>query len=213
MITELFNKPKVIGIIGNVNEGKSNLIYYLLEELNKIGKFNLFVYGLRNEISNSIKVHSIKELEQIRNSIVILDEIGTLFDFEDRRKRKQIENTIRLINHNNNVLLLCGTPENFKKFLSAKVDYFIFKKVLFSDFINGSRSKNIVLDYKGYERGTEVLDLNIDEALVYDGLHYYTIKIKYMKPFDTKRDNEPIIKCSSNCGKSVSKKVENENKN
>ena len=37
-----------------------------------------------------------------------------------------IENTLRLINHNNNILLLCGLPKNFKKIIAGKIDEFTF---------------------------------------------------------------------------------------
>lgn len=207
-IKELFKEPKIIGIVGNVNEGKSNLIYFILNELNKIGSFNLYAYGLRNNLKQANNIYSVKELEQIKDSVIVIDEMTTLWDLEDRKKRKQIENTLRLINHNNNIVLLSGVPENFKKFISSKIDIFLFKKVLFSDFINGSRAKNIVLDYKGNERGTEVLNLNVNEVLIYDGNHYDKVGVSYMKEFDTKKGNLPIIKCPEKRSEFCAKKVE-----
>jgi hypothetical protein len=120
----------------------------------------------------------------------------TLFDLDNRSAKRQIENTLRLIAHNNNVLVLCGLPENFKKFLCGKVTKWIFKKVTIEDFIRGSGAKKIVVDYKGEERGTEILNLMKDEALFYV-THYAKIKIPYLKQFDTKANNVKLLKDSS----------------
>ena len=192
-IHKLFNKPKVIGLVGNANEAKSNLIYWILDELKKNYKFQVYVYGLRCEFPNTITVHSIEQIEQVKDSLIIVDEMFSLFDLDNRKIKAQIENTIRLIFHNNNVLFLCGLGENFKKFLSAKLTAVIFKKVTIADLINGSTVKNIVLRYKGVERGNSILNLGLGEALIFDGLDYHKIDIPYMKAYDTKAKNVPIL--------------------
>ena len=223
-IKTIFNKPKIIGVCADVNQGKSNLLYHVLEQL-KAFDYSLYSYGLRNDLKE-IKIYSIEELETITNSIIICDEFFTLFDLEDRKKRKMIENTLRLINHNNNILILCGLPENFKKFISAKLDIIFFKKCSLSDFTNGSRIKNICVNYKGCELGSAVLNLKVNESLVYDGLHYKKLDVPYYRKYDTKKKNEKIlnkkmsinkinIKCTAKrpkkrsikCAKNVLKKV------
>jgi AAA+ ATPase superfamily predicted ATPase len=188
----LLDKPKILCIVGDVNSGKSNLIYDIIKDLRKEGKFNLVTYGLRNEIPNSLTIYSVEELEQVRNSVIIIDELFSLWDLENRKIKRQIENSLRLINHNNNILILCAVPENVKKFLSGKVDAWLFKKSTISDFINGSKVKQIVVDYKGSERGTSILNLKKDEAILFDG-NYHKINIPYHKEYDTKLKNVPIF--------------------
>jgi len=61
-------------------------------------------------------------------------------------------------------MILCGVPENFKKFISGKLNFIFYKKTLMSDLINGSRVKSVLSQYKGYEMGTEVLNLENDEV-------------------------------------------------
>lgn len=202
-IIDLFNEPKIIGIIGDRHEAKSNTIYYIIDELNKIGKYNLYVYGLRNKIGNSTEINSIYELEGIHNSIIIIDEVMSFWDLDNRMARIQIERTLRMINHNNNILIISALPENVKKFISSKLNIIIYKKVTFSDFINGSSVKKNVLDYKGSERGTSILNLEKKEALIFDGKHYYKENIAYMEKFDSKKDNPEIV------NKSVKKNVNN----
>ena len=202
----MFDKPKIIAIIADVNTGKSNLIYHMLDELNKDGKFKLYAFGLRNRIKKAIVINSVSEMENIKDSILIIDEMMTLFDLDNRKAKRQIENTLRLINHNNNILVLCGLGENFMKFLSAKIDIFIYKKIKFEDLINGSKVKNILMNYKGYEKGTTLLNLEIDQALIFDGEHYYNIDVPYMKEFDSKIKNVSII-VPKNVSRNVEKKV------
>ena len=175
-LKKILDKPKIIGICGDVNTGKSNLVYHLLTELKKTSQFNLYSYGLRCDLGEQ-KIYSIAELESIKNSLIICDEYFTLFDLDDRKARRAIENTLRLINHNNNILILVGLPENFKKFISNKLDVVIYKKCNLGDFINGSRIKALCLSYKGSELGSAVLNLAINEALMWSDTHYSKINI------------------------------------
>ena len=193
-IVKLFLKPSIIAIVGDVNTGKSNLIYHILSKLNNVGKFNLYVYGLRSELKNTQEIFSVDELEQIKNSVIIIDEVMSLWDLDNRRMKRQIEQSLRLINHNNNVLIVCGVPDNFRKFLAGKIDIVFSKKVTFKDFVNGSRIKQIVLNYQGREKGNNILNIKVNEAILFDGLHYHKIKIPYFRKYDRKRENEPIIK-------------------
>ena len=190
-LSKLFDKPKIIGICSDVNEGKSMTLYYLIKFLKENFNFKMFSYGLRVNTGEQ-KIYSIEELEKISNSVVILDEFFTLLDLDDRKKRKAIENTIRLIHHNNNILILAGVPENFKKFISAKLSIMFFKRITLGDFINGSRIKNICTNYNGIEMGSSVLNMRIDECLVFDGKHYSKINIPYLKDKDTKLQNVGI---------------------
>jgi len=204
----MFSKPAIIGLCADTNTGKSMLIYHYLTELSKGHTFSTYTYGLRLDYPKATQIFSIEELEQIEDSVVFVDEMGSLFDLENRKVRKQIENTIRLINHNNNVLFLCGLAENWKKFLSAKPNVFIFKKTTLSDLINGSRVKNVIMAYKGVKRGSAVLNLPINEALVFNGTHYTKARIPYIKKYDSKRDNKNIlVKRVKKCANRVRNKV------
>jgi hypothetical protein len=206
-IKEVLNKPKIIGIVSDVNQGKSMLLYNLIELL-KDFDFKLVTYGMRAGV-NSKQIYSIEELEDLRDCVIMADEFFSLFDLDDRKKVKIIEKTLRLINHNNNILILAGTGENFKKFISNKLDGIFFKKVSLGDFINGSRVKNICMSYKGYELGASVMNFAIDKALFYnqkDG-SYTKYKVKYLKEYDTKLDNVKIVS-EKKYSKSVQENVE-----
>ena len=203
---KLFDKPKIIGLVADADEGKSNLIYHVLDSLSTQYTYKLFTYGLRCKVSHTIEIKSVTELEQIKNSIIIIDEMFSLFDLDNRKSKASIEKTFRLIFHNNNVVLLCGLGENFKKFLSAKLNAVIFKKVTISDLINGSQLKNIVTRCKSVQVGSEIVNLEKSEAIIYDGEHYYDIKIPYLEKYDSKKKNIKIL-VPKKVTKNVQKKI------
>jgi len=195
---KIIGKPCVISITADINQGKSMLLYDMIETLLKSNTYKLYYYGLRLDVKNKYvetkRIYSVAEMEAIRDSLIVIDELSSLFDLDNRKTKKHIENTLRLLNHNNNILILCGVPENFKKFLSAKVNIFIYKKVTLSDFINGSRIKHILTSYKGYELGSEILNLKINEALIFDGQHYEVFNVNYYPQYDSKKENSQIIR-------------------
>lgn len=190
-IRKLLDKPKIIGMIADVNEGKSNFLYWIITELQRDYSFRLCSFGLRKDMGEQ-KIYSIQELETITDSIVIVDEFYTLFDLEDRKNRRAIENTLRLINHNNNILILVGLPDNFKKFVASKLDVMIFKTCRIGDFVNGSRTKAVCTAYKGSELGSAMLAMPVDRAIVWDG-HYEKVSVPYLERYDTKKGNVKIL--------------------
>ena len=199
-----FEKPKIIGIIADVNEGKSNLIYHLIKNLKENYKFNLVTFGLRCEVEGAREINSLEELEETTDSVIFLDEFFTLFDLDDRQKKRQIELSLRLLNHKNNILVLVGVPENFKKFIASKLDVVFFKKVTISDFINGSAVKKLVVSYEGREKGNKVLNLKKSETIVYgkEIKSYDLFPVPYLKEFDSKINNK-IILVEKKCGENV----------
>lgn len=195
-LTEIFLSPKIIGICGDTNTAKSNLVYNLIKTLQNKYTFNLYSYGLKFDMGEQ-KIYSVEELESIRDSIIFADEFFTLFDLEDRKKRRQIENSLRLIFHNNNVFVLCGLPDNFKKFISSRLDMIFFKKSTLSNFINGSQIKNIATSYRGSELGSSILNIDIANTLFYDGSHYNLVDIPYLESCDSKKNNKKLCTTKS----------------
>lgn len=191
-LLELFKTPKIIGVVGNPNSGKSNLLYFLVSQLREKYAFNLYTYGLKFSL-NEQRIHSVEELEVVRNSIVLIDEVSTIFNIEDRAEKRQIEQSIRLIHHNNNVLVFSALPETYKKFISSKLDAIILKRATIGDAINGSRVKKVITNYRGDELGAAILNIPNDTALVYDGTHYFPVNIPLMREYDSKANNPVIL--------------------
>lgn len=191
-IINLFQKPHIMGIIGDRNQAKSMLIYHLIDTLKQEGgQFDLYTYGLEYPLGNEI--FSIREIESLENSVIILDEIPQLLELDQRAKKKEIENFLRLLSHRNNCLILSSTAESFKKFLASKLDIFIFKTTTINDAIQGSLVKEAIKNYSGPEKGTHMLSLNKDTAIVHDGFKYYKIEVPYYNQYDSKGNNKPIV--------------------
>ena len=182
-------KEDITILLGKSNSGKTTLLNDMMLTLSKVLKIkNLYTYGINN--SRYKKFYSLLELEQIKNSFIFIDEIGLLFNLDDRKNKGQIDKILRLVNHNNNKLILTGLPSDFKKFLSARGSTFIFKSLNKTDLINGSETKNVLIQYKDVSNGVLSLQIPIDKALVYNKVDgFYMIDITYSKETDTKQKN------------------------
>ena len=79
-------------LVGKVSSGKTLCMADLLASYSKHYKGSVRVFGLRDDVVNQIpraeKFYSLLELEEMKDSIIGIDEVGTLFDLEDRKKRK-----------------------------------------------------------------------------------------------------------------------------
>ena len=182
-------------LMSRSNEGKTHTLCTIIEQYKKQFNGNVTTFGFKDELINLLNVQSFSsliELEEIRDSIIIVDEAGALFDLEDRKKRRQIESTLRLVNHRNNKILLSGLPSDFKKFLCAKAKVFLYKTLMISDLINGSMAKEILMQYRGPGLGTHTLLLDKDTMLAFDG-HFWVEKVAYNEKYDTKVNNKNLF--------------------
>ena len=183
-------------ILAKQSSGKTTLLCDLIDtyRLNK-GTFDVWTYGLKPELTEKLNTnvfYNLEKLETLQNSLIIVDEVGSLFELENRKKRKQIETTLRLIAHNNNKLILCGLPFDFKKFVCELATCFMYKAVFVDSLVNGSQAKKYLNTYSGSEKGSHFLNLPTKEVLIYDGLtcDWFKDVVKYKRVWDTKRHNQ-----------------------
>jgi len=176
-ITEIFDDKSIraIGIIGNVNEAKSNLIYHCIKTL--LGKFNdkIYSYGLHMDVNGVTKINMVEELESISNSFIFIDEYASLFSLSNRRQVEKFEITMRSIFQHkfNNTVIICGTPHNFNKFLSGLLQILIFKQCRLEDFIQRSSPQQAVASFSPaglhfVEKGSAILKVPKHVALIYN---------------------------------------------
>ena len=195
-VTDLFQDKsiRVVGIIANPNAGKSNLIYHTIQTLQERYDANIYTYGLRAYVPGTQVIYSVEELEKIRNSIIFIDEFYSLFELTNRKKTEQVEKSLRLIYHKNNIMVLCGLPHNFNKFISGMLNAIIFKECTLVDFINRSYAQRVAFSYKNDAvMGQSTMAIAKDEAVVFDGDHYTMIDVPYVVAGDTKRGNPDIL--------------------
>lgn len=202
LIPKLFDKGKIIGVCADVDQGKSNLIYNLIHELKSKWMFNennLYSYALPIWMGEQ-KIKSVEELELIQNSVIILDEFFMFLDLDDRKKVKQLAAMMQRVKHANNVVIMCGLPFNFNKFISSQMEIKIYKQTTLKNLINGSPMKDVITSYTGSEKGSAILRLDKNQALVYGiknektGIpHYQMVNIPHMREYDVKRLLPPIL--------------------
>jgi hypothetical protein len=182
-------------LMSRTNEAKTSFLCSLIKEYQTKFTGNVYVFGLNPILVKTLNVipfYSLIELEKIKNGIIIIDEVKTLFCLEDRKKFGQIESVLRLVNHNNNRLLLAGLPTDFKKFICAKATCFMYKGLDIGDLINGSRAKDFLNQYTGTEKGSFNLDIPKNEVLCYDN-SFWKESFSYNSDYDTKKSNSDLF--------------------
>ncbi len=197
-ITDLFKDPSIraVGVIADPNQGKSNAIYHCINALKY--RAQIYQYGLKVWMPDVQAINSIEELEKITNSVVFIDEFPTMFRLSNRRQVEHFEESMRKIYHSNNIMVICGLPHNFNKFLSGLLNAIIFKQCTLVDFIQRSPAERIINSYSSaggsqVQKGSRVVTMPQGVALVWDGKHYYEVDVPYIEGCDTKLKNAPII--------------------
>ena len=82
-------KNNVSILVGQTNTGKTMLLSTLIKEFTDQYQAQVYCYGLRREITDRLNVKifsSVREMEQIQDGIIIVDECGALFDLENRNR-------------------------------------------------------------------------------------------------------------------------------
>lgn len=190
-------KNELIILTGRSNEAKTSFMCDLISSYKKFYSASVYTFNFSSElvkVLGTIPFFSLSEMEKISNSLIFVDEVSLLFDLDNRKKKRQIDTILRLMNHRGNKIFLCGLPSDFKKFLCAKAKTFIYKSLNISDLINGSELKNVLLQYCGLELGVYSLQLKKSEVLVFDGQEgFFKISFGYNKVFDTKKENKNLF--------------------
>ena len=183
-------------LTGQTSTGKTMLLADMAVQYLKRYTAPVYTYGLKKQITNQLDVtvfSSVRELEQIENGIILVDEVGALFDLENRKQKRMIENTLRLIDHHNNKIVFSGLPPDFKKFISAKAQCFMYTSLTISDLINGSMAKTTLLEYRYHELGAYVLSVPQGQVLCYDNDGFWMDSFTYYPEYDTKANNKDLF--------------------
>jgi preprotein translocase subunit YajC len=203
----LFAEPRIIGVCADVSQGKSNMLYAWIDQLitqYKFNSHNLYTYALPIWCGEQ-KISSVEELELIQNSVIILDEFFLFLNLDDRKRIKELANMMQRIKHANNVLIMCGLAHNFNKFISSQMEVKVYKQTTIKNLINGSPMKDVVVSYNGNEKGSTILRLSVDKAIIYglngegaDIKHYTRVTVPYMKAYDVKMNLPSILGLKKN---------------
>lgn len=219
ILDKLFKHGRTVGLVGNINQGKSLCILTEIIELkNAYPNIDIYVMGVEENLQEYLKGLGIKIIlnkydlldMSIRDSILIIDEFGELFSM--RTQTKEADKLRRFFNriaHLNNYVVIGSAAENFwNKTLCGLVKSYIVKAVDFDLLTNGTNLKRKIM---GLEKTSDYrLDIEQNEFYVLsDGLTE-KFTFEYNSELDSKKDSPDLFskKNSSNYSrKNKSKKM------
>ena len=195
-------KNDITILMSEINQGKTMTLCNIIVEYVTKYTGDVYVYGLRPKILGQMTTiypfSSVLELEKIQNGIIIIDELNSLFNLNNRKEHRMIERTLRMTSHHNNKLVMAGVPDNFRKFLSSLATCFMFKSLNLGSLINGSHGKRILEQYRLSEMGAFTLSIPKNQVLCYseeivNGSNYWIDDVLYFERFDTKKENSNLF--------------------
>ena len=204
-IEDLFKEPvtkkvRMIGLVGDPNKGKTNVINHIINVFQTSAKqTQIAVFGITRYVPGVLHIHTIEELEKLRNTVVFIDEWADLVDTGNRRQMRDFERSIRTIfqPYKNNIVILCGMARNFNGKISGMLNAVIWKETTLIDIVQRSVLANIMSQYSGGFKVTKgkVLSMDDNVALVHIiGGHFDEVEIPYVREGDAKLNNPPIIR-------------------
>lgn len=202
-IQNIFDDKSVrsLAVVGDVNQAKSNTLYAIIKALQDRYDATIWASGLRVSLDGVENLNSIKELETIYNSVVIVDEFPDWYDESNAGQRRDFEKSIRKIWQSNNILIMCGLPRNFNKRIGAMMQAIIFKQCTLTDFVQRSPMDAAIKSYSSsfggqIQKGSTMLTMPKDIALYHEvgNHHWWELDIPYIEEGDAKRFNPPILR-------------------
>jgi len=200
ILKKVFEKNRIVGVIGNPNSGKSNNIIALVESFLKVNSTaNVIIYGFNQQSTAYLKklgcktADSLTQLSLARNSLIVLDEFQKLH-LSDKRYRELSQEFFDFIFHNNNWLML-SSPNlaEFNKLVCRRVDAWLIKELYTKDLVNGSKVKTVCEDYKGFAKSLGRFNIEKNEVLLLSDVTSEILTLPYIKDVDGKLNNPNIF--------------------
>ena len=194
---------RVIGLVGDKNTGKSGVLYNICDIVKRKAPETKIV-GFRMQIAfpGMVMLTDMTELAGVRNSLVCLDELKTFVDTDNRTEFNDFMSILQTLYHphRNNVIVMSGLAHNFNGKLSGELDVIILKQTTMISIVKRSVLDNILKGFKQQGSITKdkyMLSMLKNEALIYHPRmekRWHNVTVPYLRQFDVKRDNEPVIK-------------------
>jgi hypothetical protein len=189
---ELLKSGRVFAIVGSKHTGKTSLLINLVEEVKQSFTTNVVCYFYHEEykkIGGVNHISSLNELEQIKNSFIFVDEFYELFDLDNRHNTQIVKCVLAQIEHNNNILVLCGLPDYFKKYIASQVNKWFLMSINYDEVVNGSSLASYINQLSGDFKGGTLL--NVPQGFtLFNGV---MIEYKYYKKYDKKINRENLF--------------------
>ena len=201
MLSELFVRNRVIGVLGNPNTAKSSLVLSSILQLKAdFPKISVYVFGVEASLKPYLESKGVKYLYsnedildlKLKDSVIYVDEVSDFFSTASRDK--QTDRFKRFVNriYHNNCFFVLSTAEvgYFNKFACSLINCFLVKEIELDSLVNNTWVKRLV---KGLPRSSE-----------------YRVELA-KKDFYVLDFNSLTKKCSFKYNASLDSKVENIN--
>ncbi len=186
---------RVIGLVGDKNQGKSEVLYNVCEILRRNAPATPLVgFRMSLQFPGMLMLNDMTELSLVRNSVICLDELKTFVDTDNRTEFNDFMSILQTLYHpyRNNTIILSGLAHNFNGKLSGELDAIIFKQTTMISVIKRSVIDNILKGFKAEGQATKdkyMLSMPIDAAMVYNprmSNRWHCVHIPYLEEYDVK---------------------------
>lgn len=201
LLKEVFGNKRVVGLVGEKDEGKTNNLMALIKNFREFNKeTEIYVFGLNKEALKWVKqykkvyeVSSIKQLSNKKNCLIIIDELQRL-RLNNRRYKELLDNFIDFIYHNNNWLILTSpNVREFNTIIGSKIEGWCLKSLKLTNVVNGSQLKNAVMGYNGRFKVIDDICIEKNNLLIINDDYEKILDLKYIKEADSKINNLDIF--------------------
>lgn len=194
---------RVIGVIADKNQGKTNLLVNIIEITRRLApETNIVGFRLPVNIPDVLYLNTLTELSKVQNSLIIIDELKTLVDLDNRTEVRILMSILQTLYHpqRNNTVILCGLAHNFNGKISGELEAVIFKQTTLISVIQRTNIDYILRSLRSEGKASKneyTLVMPKETALIYHPRmkkEWHCIDIPYLEEYDVKKDNEPVIK-------------------
>jgi hypothetical protein len=191
----------VFGVVADKNQGKSNLLYNMIHVLQTHApETHIVGFRLFAQVPGVLHLNTLTELAKIRDSFIIIDELKTIVDTDNRREMSIFLEILQTLYHSNNTIVVSGLAHNFNGKLSGEIEVFVFKQTTLISIVKRSNLDYILRSFRSEGKASKneyVLAMPVNGALVYHPYkmkNWHYIDVPYMPQYDTKKDNSPVIR-------------------
>lgn len=198
VLASLFQKNRVVGIVGDRNVGKSSLVLQdLLKLKSNYPDLSVFCIGVEPQLHSFLEskgifaLYSTQDLLDLRikNAVIFIDEFASLFSVQSRDKEtEKVSRFFNRLAHMNCFVVLASAQSGFyNKFITGLISAYLVCKTSFDSLVNGTALKKNVISLEATSEYR--LDLNIGEYYVLNDSITKLKKFSYCPEVDAKKEN------------------------
>lgn len=163
------DKTDSIAILGDRQQGKTNMAFYLLN--NYRGVKNVCLYGYPKNFPGFKNLSSWTDLLKLTDSIIFIDEIQRYIKLYDRRANNELLDLMSFLSHQNNTLIFSTQLSQFiTKGVEASIQTWLIKKLDIAGLKNGCKAKRLLTQIADARITDKGMALDVNEVIAFDSM-------------------------------------------